>query len=131
MNFSPAYSGLTYTYAMDLSELLIIALMLGGIWLWLDTLKAREIGMQAAQRACADEGLQFLDETVVGTLFRLARDDDGQVRLRRIYVFEYSDNGDNRRPGSVTLLGHHVELLHIRPQLYVVPKAPENHETIH
>jgi hypothetical protein len=131
MNFSPAYSGLTYTYVMDLSELLIIALMLGGIWLWLDTLKAREIGMQAAQRACADEGLQFLDETVVGTSFRLARDDDGQVRFRRIYAFEYSDNGDNRRPGSVTLLGHTVELLHIRPQLYVVPKAPENHETIH
>ena len=131
MNFSPAYYGLTYTCAMDLSELLIIALMLGGIWLWLDTLKAREIGMQAAQRACADEGLQFLDETVVGTSFRLARDDAGQVRLRRIYAFEYSDNGDNRRPGSVTLLGHTVELLHIRPQLYVVPKAPENHETIH
>ena len=116
---------------MDLSELLFIALMLGGIWLWLDTLKAREIGIQAAQRTCAEEGLQFLDETVVGTSFRLARDDNGQVRLRRIYAFEYSDNGDNRRPGSVTLLGHTVEILHIRPQLYVVPKAPENHETIH
>jgi hypothetical protein len=116
---------------MDLSELLFIALMLGGIWLWLDTLKAREIGIQAAQRACAEEGLQFLDETVVGASFRFARDDNGQVRLRRIYAFEYSDNGDNRRPGSVTLLGHTVEILHIRPQLYVVPKAPENHETIH
>ena len=96
---------------MDLSELLIIALMLGGIWLWLDTLKAREIGIQAAQRACADEGLQFLDETVVGTSFRLARDDNGQVKLRRVYDFEYSDNGDNRRPGSVTLPGRRLSPL--------------------
>jgi hypothetical protein len=48
-----------------------------------------------------------------------------------VYVFEYSDTGDNRRPGSVTLLGQRVELLHVRPKLYVVPKAPETHETLH
>ena len=34
-------------------------------------------------------------------------------------------------PGSVTLLGQRVEYLHLRPQLYVVPKAPETHETFH
>ncbi|MBK7464321.1 MAG: DUF3301 domain-containing protein [Betaproteobacteria bacterium] len=116
---------------MDLYELLALALMVGGIWLWLDSLKAREIGIQAAQRACAEEGLQFLDETVVGSFFRLARNDEGHLQLRRVYAFEYSDTGDNRCTGSVTLLGHTVELLHVRPQLYVVPKAPETHETFH
>jgi hypothetical protein len=116
---------------MDLYELLALALMAGGIWLWLDTLKAREAGVRAAQQACAEEGLQFLDETVVGRSFRPARDDAGQFRLRRVYGFEYSDTGDNRCSGSVTLLGSEVEFLHIRPQLYVVPKAPEKHETFH
>lgn len=116
---------------MDLYELLIFALLVGGIWLWLDTLKAREIGMSAAQQACAEEGLQFLDETVVGSFFRVARDDQGHLKLRRVYTFEYSDTGDNRRAGSVTLLGHTVELLHVRPQLYVVPKVPENNETFY
>ena len=116
---------------MDMYELLTLALMIGGFWLWLDTLKAREIGMQAAQQACVEEGLQFLDETVVGSFFRLARDGDGQLKLRRVYSFEYSDNGNNRCTGSVTLLGHTVELLHVRPQLYVVPKAQETHETFH
>ena len=91
----------------------------------------REIGVKAAQRACADEGLQFLDDTVAIRSLRLVRDDDGRLRLRRIYGFEYSDTGDNRRPGTVTLLGQRVELLHVRPQLYVVPKAPEPHETLH
>ena len=85
----------------------------------------------ALSEACADEGLQFLDDTVAIRSLRLVRDDDGRLRLRRIYGFEYSDTGDNRRPGTVTLLGQRVELLHVRPQLYVVPKAPEPHETLH
>lgn len=113
---------------MDLYEFLALALLAGGIWLWLDTLKAREIGARAAEQACLDEGLQFLDESVVGRSFGVARDADGRLKLRRVYAFEYSDTGDNRRSGSVTLLGHEVELLHVRPNLYVVPKP---NETLH
>ena len=119
---------------MDLYELLVLILLLGGVWLWLDSLKTREIGMLAAQQACAEEGLQFLDETVVSSGLRLARDDEGRLRLRRIYTFEYSDTGDNRRSGSVSMLGHHVEMLHVRPNLYVVPQAthsPNSHDTLH
>lgn len=119
---------------MDIYELLALFLLLGGVWLWLDSLKAREIGMQAAQRACTEEGLQFLDETVVIGSFRLGRDDDGLLKLRRVYHFEYSDTGDNRRSGSVSMLGHTVDMLHIRPNLYVVPQAAlkhDSHETLH
>jgi hypothetical protein len=90
---------------MEILELLVLALMGAAIWLWFDSLKAREIGVRAAAKACAEEGLQLLDETVAIRSLRPARDDDGQLKLRRIYAFEYSDNGDNRRPGSVTMLG--------------------------
>ncbi|MBK8892467.1 MAG: DUF3301 domain-containing protein [Dechloromonas sp.] len=116
---------------MELLQLLVLVFLAAAVWLWLDSLKVREIGVKAAQRACADEGLQFLDDTVAIRSLRLVRDDDGRLRLRRIYGFEYSDTGDNRRPGTVTLLGQRVELLHVHPQLYVVPKAPEPHETLH
>ncbi|PKO88696.1 MAG: DUF3301 domain-containing protein [Betaproteobacteria bacterium HGW-Betaproteobacteria-12] len=116
---------------MDFLEILVIAAIAAAIWFWFDTLKAREAGVHAAQKACAQEGLQFLDETVVGLSIRPARNDAGHFRLRRVYSFEFSDTGDNRCSGSVTLLGGNVEFLHIRPQLYVVPKAPEQHETFH
>lgn len=108
---------------MDILEFAALVLLLAGGWLWLDSLKAREIGVRAAERACAEEGLQFLDQTVVSTSLRLARDDAGRLRLRRVYAFEYSDTGDNRRAGSVTLLGHEIEMLHVRPHLYVVPST--------
>ncbi|MBP5987541.1 MAG: DUF3301 domain-containing protein [Azonexus sp.] len=113
---------------MNLYELLLLALTAILAWFWFDSLKARETGILAARNACHAEGLQFLDETVVGSSLGLARDDDGLLKLRRVYTFEYSDNGDNRRSGSVTLLGHEVELLHVRPNLYIVPGP---HETLH
>lgn len=113
---------------MNFTELLFLILTAGGVWFWLDSLKAREIGVLAARNACQGEGLQFLDDTVAGRSLRLARDDAGRLQLRRVYSFEYSDTGDDRRSGSVTMLGHEVELLHVRPHLYVIPKA---HETLH
>ncbi|MDR2838662.1 MAG: DUF3301 domain-containing protein [Azonexus sp.] len=110
---------------MEFIEVTIIVALAALIGFWLDTLKAREAGSRAARQACAEEGLQFLDDSVVGQSLRPARDSNGQLRLRRVYRFEYSDTGDNRRSGSVTLLGSEVEFVHIRPQLYVVPKSQE------
>lgn len=116
---------------MDFLELLLLMLLAAAVWLWMDSLRARETGIRAAREACSEEGLQLLDETVVIRSLRPARDDEGQLKLRRVYAFEYSDNGDNRRSGSVTMLGQQVEYLHVRPQLYVVPRAPERNDTLH
>ncbi len=116
---------------MDWLEFLVLALLGAAVWLWLDSLKAREVGVAAAQAACADEGLQFLDDTVAIRAMSPVRDDDGRLRLRRVYAFAYSETGANRRPGTVTLVGQRVELLHVRPRLYVVPKAAEARETLH
>ena len=69
---------------------------------------------------------QLLDETVAGKQISLARDANGRLRWRRVFVFEYSDTGNNRRSGSISLLGHDVEFLHVRPNLYVIPSPHEN-----
>lgn len=94
-------------------ELLGLVLLAAGAWLWLDGLKARDAGVAAARSACGGEGLQLLDDTVSLAALKLARNAEGRLTLRRAYDFEYSDTGDNRRRGSVVLLGHSVVLLNV------------------
>ena len=112
---------------MPLFESLSI-LVLGALgWLWYDSLTAREAGVREARSACADEGLHLLDDTVAIRRLRLERDDAGRIGLQRTYAFEYSDTGDNRRQGSVTLFGQDVVLVSLRARLTVVGDGHELH----
>lgn len=94
-------------------ELLGLALLPALAWLWLDSLKVREIAVRSARAACAAENLLFLDDTVSIASLKLARDDEGRLKLQRAYDFEYSDTGNNRIKGSVVMLGTHMVLLNI------------------
>jgi hypothetical protein len=98
---------------MSVGEILSLVLLALAIWLWLDSLKTREIAVKAAHAACAAEALLLLDDTVAIANLKLRRDDDGQLKLQRAYDFEYSDTGNNRLRGSVVLLGHRVTLLNV------------------
>ena len=107
----------------------LIPLLLLGMfaWYWLDSLKAREIAVAAAAAACAQEGVQFLDDTVAQDGLRLVRGADGRLRLQRSFAFEYSRSGDDRHPGYVTLLGHEVILLDIVPRTEPEERPPRLH----
>ncbi len=98
---------------VDVLEIIGLLALIGGVWLWRDSLRAREAGMRACRAACDAAGVQFLDDTVAINSLRPARDDDGRLQLRRVYTFEYSDTGDNRRRGWVTLLGDRVVALNL------------------
>lgn len=100
---------------MPLLELLLFALLAASAWLWLDSLKAREIALTAARTACHAESLQLLDETVASKNFALARNEEGRLLLRRVYTFEYSVSGIERHTGSLVLLGRRVLVLALHP----------------
>ena len=98
---------------MPWMEMMILLLLLAAAWFWFDSFKARDAGIRAARAACAADDLLLLDDTVALGLLRPARDDEGRLRLRRVYHFEYSDTGNNRRNGHVTLLGDELLLLRL------------------
>ena len=92
-----------------------IVLLLAGILLWLDSLRARERALKAGRAACERYELQFLDDTVSVTRVRLGRDDEGQLRIARTYTFEFSDTGNNRRHGAIVMLGGELQDLQLEP----------------
>ena len=96
--------------AIDIFSLIVLC---GLAWFWFDSSGAREAGIKAARFACETESLQLLDDTVAFASLKLMRNDEGRVALRRVYKFEYSDTGNNRRKGSVVLLGHRVVVVNI------------------
>jgi hypothetical protein len=106
-------------------ELVGLALFGALAWLWYDSIHVREIAVRAARRACEAEDLQLLDDTVAIASLALARDEDSRLRLRRVYGFDYSDTGDNRRRGSLVTLGDSVLLVNTGPRL--VAAAPTLH----
>ncbi|MBL8485523.1 MAG: DUF3301 domain-containing protein [Rhodocyclaceae bacterium] len=102
---------------MPWPEILALVLMGGLAWFWHDSLLARDEAVKAARRACESEGLQLLDDTVALGSLRPYRDDEGRLKPRRIYHFEFSETGDNRRRGSVVVLGHRATVVHLGLQL--------------
>lgn len=86
-------------------EWLVVAGLAAVAWFWWDGLQKRELALQAAQRACAQAGVQFLDGSVALRRLALRRDEDQRARLYREFGFEYSANGEDRHVGRVYLLG--------------------------
>jgi hypothetical protein len=96
-------------------EALAIAVAVLATALFLDGLRVREAAIRIAREACREHGLQFLDYTVQAARTRLARDASGHARLRRTYLFEFSDDGVGRRGGRVVMLGRALESLQFEP----------------
>ena len=94
-----------------------IAAALLAAWWWAESLRARERAVEEARDACERHALQFLDESVECVSVRLARDEHGRAALRRIYRFEFSDDGHNRRIGRVTLAGPADASVYLEPYL--------------
>jgi len=89
-------------------ETFSLLLLAAGAWFLWDSLKAREAANAAIRETCQQHGLMFLDDTVGLSSLRPARDEHGHAALRRVYRFEYSETGDQRKAGSIALLGAQV-----------------------
>jgi hypothetical protein len=94
----------------------LLILPLGAlIWFWLDSLRSLEIARAAATRACSHADVQLLDDTVAGISLALARNALGRRVLRRTYRFEFSETGNTRLEGQLTVQAARVESVTMEP----------------
>jgi len=90
---------------MDALDFLALSFVAAAAWLWSDSLKSRESAVAATRAACRAERLLLLDDTVAILRIGFRRNEEGRLRLLRVYGFEYSDTGDERSAGSTVMLG--------------------------
>jgi hypothetical protein len=91
------------------TENLIVLTALGvAAWLWADATRAREGALRQARRLCERVDAQLLDETVAMSRLSVGRGPTGWPVLRRVYRFEFSLAGHERRGGWVRLHGRQV-----------------------
>ena len=93
---------------MDTSSLFSLLLFGALIWFWLDSARAREIAIGLCEATCAQRHLQFLDQTVALSRLGVRWTTQG-LRIRRIFRFDYSEEGAERHSGHVTLVGMALE----------------------
>jgi hypothetical protein len=91
-----------------MDNLLAICALLLLAWFWLDSLRAREMATEICRAVCKQRDLQFLDQTVALDHLQLRRTDAG-LRWRRLYRFDFSEEGIGRRSGYLVLLGLDLE----------------------
>ena len=108
-------------------ELLTLLIFIAGAWFWTDSMRAREAALDAGRRACTAEGVQLLDWTVMLKQTRLGRDNESRLRVKRVYEFEFSDTGNNRIKGSITLLGQELLTLNLPVAAHIPPSVVQLH----
>ncbi|HUG76880.1 MAG TPA: DUF3301 domain-containing protein [Burkholderiales bacterium] len=96
-------------------ELAALVVIVAAIFLWADSLRARERAVRAGRAACERYAVQFLDDTVSFAKMRLARDEAGRVKIARTYTFEFTETGNNRRQGAIVMLGRELAEIQLEP----------------
>ncbi|MGZ5015338.1 MAG: DUF3301 domain-containing protein [Methylobacter sp.] len=100
---------------MMLNDHILIVLLLSAYLYWLDGQRVKEIAFKAVSTYCLSLEVQMLDEYVALESVRLKRDQSGKMRVRRIFLFEFSSTGNERYSGICFMLGQRVEAIQMEP----------------
>lgn len=88
---------------------LIPILIAGTIaYIWWGNTTTKEIAITTAKRACDKADVQLLDDTVALKKYRLVRNQSGNMKIARLFTFEFSVAGDERRQGFVSFVGTQI-----------------------
>jgi hypothetical protein len=92
-----------------MNSIIALIIIAGLIFFWIDSMNAREKAIHAAIKACQDINVQFLDQTVALKTLKPIRNTHGRLTLRRIYTFDFSIHGNERKQGRAIMLGQNLK----------------------
>lgn len=100
---------------MQLSDLLILSLVLFTGTYWWHALGIKEIALDASKAYCEKMDVQMLDDSVELRGLWFKKDQHNKLKLWRSYFFEFSSMGDQRYKGRIILLGGQVLSIELEP----------------
>lgn len=107
--------------------LLLLALLVLVLLVWYESLRFREAVTKMCGQICEQSGLQLLDQTVSLTSLSVRRSPLNRFQIYRIYQFDVSTSGADRRPGYVAMAGKYVEAIQIEDEegmMTIYPPGP-------
>ena len=91
-----------------MTSILILLLLASIAWFWMNSIRAKEIALQASANACKEIHAQFLDQTASLKKIGFIRKKNGRLGLSRIYSFDFSRDREHRSQGLVSINGYIV-----------------------
>lgn len=109
----------------DLVDLMLLAVAVAsGVYLW-KAPSVYALALRTTRQHCHKLELAFLDDSVSLSRVWIKRDQEGRLRLLRIYQFEFTATGIERYRGHIRTLGYTVE--EIQLPAYRVDPPPTLH----
>lgn len=105
---------------MSLSLLFWATVATAIISFWWQSDKIKNGALAYVVRHCKKQNLQLLDQTMVLKGVWLVRDQQGSLRFRRKYSFEFTSTGEARYQGLVVL--HGTVLTSMELDAYIIPE---------
>ena len=91
-----------------MSEIFLLLLLGVFVLLWQSGARSKEQAVIIARRECQRKQLQLLDQTVVLEQLQLHRGESDWPVIWRLYKFEYTDTGEQRYIGQLSLSGRRL-----------------------
>ncbi len=89
----------------------VLLLATGGVvWFILVSLRMRERANGIARQYCHDRNMQFLDGSVGFGTLGVVRE-NGRLHIRRVYIFDYSEDNHERRHAALVFLNSEFKSL--------------------
>jgi len=92
-----------------MTSILILLFLALIAWFWMNSIRAKEIAMQASAAACKQIEAQLLDQTASLKKLNTIRNNKGRMSIERTYSFDFTHDGQSRQKGYVVIKGHIVQ----------------------
>ena len=93
---------------------------------WWQSDQIKHTALTYVDQHCKRQSLQLLDQTMVLKGVWLVRDQQGSLRIRRRYAFEFTSTGAVRSQGVIVLLGRTLQTLELEAHI-----LPNNEDILH